>query len=181
MAAVNNKIVISANTSNFFRSHRLGLARFLRDRGYEVQIILPFENYNQETQIDGFPIHRVHLSRKGLNPLFDFRTIIDYYRLFLMIKPGVYHGFTIKPVIYGTIAAWLARVPKRVITVTGLGYVFTSDKKSSWFLQWLVLRMYQMCFMLCHHVVFQNSDDKSFYRPQSIKRSEIKDHTRYGC
>ena len=67
------------------------------------------------------------MDKKGTNLLADlilFKTLFQWYR---QEKPDIVHHFTIKPVIYGSIAARLAKVPRIINTITGLGYVFIED------------------------------------------------------
>ena len=78
------------------------------------------------------------------------------------------HHFTIKPVIYGTIAAKAARVPLIFNTVTGLGYVFT-DQSRVW-LKSLVKALYRLAFFLSDHVFFQNGDDERFFAGRTSKK-----------
>ncbi|RLF32302.1 MAG: glycosyltransferase family 1 protein, partial [Thermoplasmata archaeon] len=72
----------------------------------------------------------------------------------------IVHHFTIKPVIYGSMAAKAARIPVIINTVTGLGYVFT-DQGRAW-LSNMVRALYQGAFSVSDHVFFQNNEDKEF-------------------
>ncbi len=103
------------------------------------------------------------LSRTGMNPL---RDIIDMIRLTFMLrrlKPDVTVGYAIKPVIYGTIAAWLAGVPRRFAMIEGLGYVFTPLKGREPMkrraLRSIVEHLYKTALGRATRVFFLNSDD----------------------
>ena len=72
----------------------------------------------------GLTVHQVPMLRTGTNPLTDLRTAWSLWRLMRQIAPSMVLGYTIKPVIYGTLAAWLAGVPQRFALITGLGYAF---------------------------------------------------------
>ena len=67
------------------------------------------------------------LERRGLNPFKDVYSLFYLWRVFRQIKPDVFFGYAIKPVIYGALAAWLAKVPLRLAMITGLGYTFEAD------------------------------------------------------
>ncbi len=98
-----------------------------------------------------------------MNPLRDG---IDMLRLVLLLRrlhPDVTLGYFVKPVIFGTVAAWLAGVPRRVAMIEGLGYVFTSDVGREPFkrklLRGLVSRLYRFALARAHKIVFLNQDD----------------------
>jgi len=106
----------------------------------------------------------ISMSRKGMNPFAEVRSIFDIYRRYKQQKPDLVHHFTIKPVIYGTIAARLAGVPKIVNSITGLGFVFTSTTLKAKMLGILVKNLYRICFASRKvKVIFQNLDDRDFF------------------
>lgn len=113
----------------------------------------------------GYHIHPVPMQRTGTNPVADFKTMFALYKLMRAIKPDVVLGYTIKPVIYGTLAAWLARVPRRYALITGLGYAFQNveaDSKRSIF-QKLVHGLYQTALAHATKAFFQNPDDLALF------------------
>lgn len=104
----------------------------------------------------------VALDRNGVNPCVDFVCFLDIYRKIFSVRPQVVLGYTAKPVIYGLLAAWLARVPRRYALVTGLGYGFTGARKG--LLQAVLLFLYRFSLARAHKVFFQNPDDENFFR-----------------
>jgi glycosyltransferase involved in cell wall biosynthesis len=86
--------------------------------------------------------------------------IFEFYRIYRQWKPEIVHQFSIKPVIYGTIAARLAKVPIIINTIPGLGYVFTSTEKKRKFLRIIVLFLYRIAGKFSDFMFFQNEDDK---------------------
>lgn len=113
----------------------------------------------------GVEVHEIRLRRTGTNPFMDLGTILDLWKLIVLTKPDYVMGYTVKPVIYGSIAAWLARTPYRFALVTGLGYAFTgvaSGKRG--FLKYLVQVLYRFSLSRAHGVFFQNPDDESLFR-----------------
>jgi glycosyltransferase involved in cell wall biosynthesis len=107
------------------------------------------------------------LSRTGLNPIRDF---IDVFRLIFILrklKPDVSFAFAAKPVIYGSISAWFARVPHRISMIEGLGYFFTdSQEQASLFqraLQSFLNTFYKAGLYLSTTVIFLNKDDVELF------------------
>ena len=91
------------------------------------------------------------------------------------IKPDCILSYTIKPVIYGTLAAWLVKVPKRFALVTGLGYAFQNVDKDSprSIFQKLVHGLYQQELSHCSKTFFQNPDDLALFRALKLLQSNI--------
>lgn len=109
------------------------------------------------------------MSRKGMNPFAELRSIFALYRVYRVQKPDLVHHFTIKPVIYGTIAARLSGVPKIVNSITGLGFIFTSSSPKAQILGVLVKILYRFCFSSSKvRVIFQNLDDRDFFVANNI-------------
>lgn len=159
------KIILAVNTLGSFISHRRGLYLKLRE-GHQVKVILPTSEDHNAAQKEVVPseLLGIRMSRKGMNPLAEIRTIFDLYCQYKKEKPDLVHHFTIKPVIYGTIAARLAGVPKIVNSITGLGFVFTSTSPKAKILGILVKNLYRFCFASPKvKVIFQNLDDRDFF------------------
>lgn len=158
------KLVIATNHPRFFLNHRLGLAERARAEGYRVIGLFPDGKETLDVQAKGFETVTLPLSRKGTSPLAELNSLWSFYKQLVKIQPDIYHGFTIKPVIYGALAARLAKVPQIYGTITGLGYVFIETGWKAKLLRSLVCRLYQFSF---HHknikIVFQNLDDQSLF------------------
>lgn len=107
------------------------------------------------------------------NPIADMKTLIITYRLLRDIKPDYILSYTIKPIIYGTLAAWMARVPKRFILLSGLGYTFQeveeTNKRSGF--QKLVHGLYQQALARSTKVFFQNPDDLNLFKKLNLLKS----------
>jgi len=119
----------------------------------------------------GVQVHDIPAQRAGTNPLMD---ILLFWRLFWLmcrVRPNVVLGYTIKPVIYGTIAAWFVRVPQRFALITGLGYAFTNGRAGA--LQKLIRRMYTFALTRAEKVFFQNPDDLALFRQFGIVPSSV--------
>lgn len=159
------------NNPAFFISHRLPLAMAAKQAGFEVQVAtMPGSAVARIRQL-GFTHHKLPLSRSGRNPLAELHSIWAMYRLFKTVRPRVVHAVTIKPVLYGGIAARLARVPGFLAAVSGLGYIFTGERAG--LMRWLALRLYGLAFRHPHsRVIFQNTNDKTVLLNAGVVRSE---------
>ena len=109
----------------------------------------------------GIPFVPLPVDRRSLNPAADLKLFWTLYRWYRRERPAVVHHFTIKPVIYGSLAARLAGVPRIINTVTGLGYVFTNEAVV--WLRRVVEVQYRLALGCAHYTFFQNEDDRQLF------------------
>ncbi len=155
------KILFVVNVPEFFLSHRLPIALAARDAGYEVHVATAAGEAVQEIRRLGLEHHTVAIARSGQNPLAELSSITSLYRLLRALKPNLVHLVTIKPVLYGGIAARLAGVSAVVAAVSGLGTVFVAQSAAARARRELVSGLYRWAFS--HQrlaVIFQNPDDR---------------------
>lgn len=173
------KFLICANYLPHVLNFRGKLLEAIAKLGYEVHVIAPdLESHTKEhnTLLDlGYIIHAVPMQRTGTNPIADIKTLIAIYRLLRDIQPDYMLSYTIKPIIYGTLAAWLAKVPNRFILLSGLGYTFQeveeSGKRSGF--QKLVHGLYQQALSRSDKVFFQNPDDLNLFKKLQLLKHSI--------
>ncbi len=103
------------------------------------------------------------LTRAGMNPWQDCLDTLRLAFVLRRLQPDVTLGYFIKPVIFGTLAAWLARVPHRVAMIEGLGFVFTNNGEAlslkRRLLRTAVSWLYRLALDKAHKVIFLNKDD----------------------
>jgi glycosyltransferase involved in cell wall biosynthesis len=157
-------ILVVVNDLAFFISHRLPIAMAAQKAGYSVHVAYGDlgKTGERDSVLQGFKLHSVPIQRGGTNPLADLRSVFLLWRLFRRLQPDLVHLVTIKPVLYGGIAARLARVPAVVSAMAGLGFV--SIEKAG--LKAAVLRRVVkplFRWALGHtnqKLIFQNPDDR---------------------
>ncbi len=155
------KLLFVLNEPSYFLSHRLEIGLAAIDKGWDVHVAGPGECPEglKGTEIQ---FHSITLSRKGKNPFSELGTVYSLYGLFKAIKPDLVHLITIKPYLYGGIAARLAGVPSVVSAVAGLGILFSSsDIKYKW-LRAILYPLFKMAFgHKNQRVIFQNKGDRN--------------------
>ncbi|MGJ7460576.1 glycosyltransferase family 4 protein [Halomonas sp. MA07-2] len=172
------RIVVVAGLSRSLVNFRGPLVRALRQAGLEVHAVAPELQDDQVVveKLQGWGVitHSISMQRTGLNPFHDLMAMRDLYRLFREVKPDAVLGYTIKPVIYGTLSAWLARVPNRFALITGLGYAFTgrSTGKRA-YVQKLVRHLYSQALSKTHLVFFQNPDDQALFHEMGLLSGSV--------
>lgn len=155
------------------------LLEAIHQQGYEIHIIAPdlasFPAEHEKLLDLGYFVHEVSMQRTGTNPVADLKTLGSMYTLIKKIKPDYVLSYTIKPVIYGTLAAWLAKVPNRYALITGLGYAFqnveTQTKRSAF--QKLVHGLYQQALSHSHKAFFQNPDDLNLFQDLKLLQPNL--------
>ncbi len=158
------KIILFANTDWYLYNFRLSLAQALRSGGHEVVLVSPPGKFSQRLEGAGFRWIPFPLSRRGTNPLAELTTIWRLRDLYRAEKPDIVHHFTIKCVLYGSLAAHISGVHMlRIINaITGLGFVFIGQGWRAGGLRWLVKSLYRIALKNTQ-VVFQNEDDRALF------------------
>lgn len=149
------------------------LLEAIHAQGYAIHVFAPdltdFPEELQQLQQLGYQVHEIPMQRAGTNPLADLKLLHSLYRMIRQIQPDMVLSYTIKPVIYGTLAAWLARVPKRFALITGLGYAFQNIESGQRSLfQKLVHGLYAQALKHANKVFFQNPDDLKLFQDMQL-------------
>ncbi|WP_163121946.1 glycosyltransferase family 4 protein [Acinetobacter portensis] len=149
------------------------LLEAIHTKGFEIHICAPdlneFSDELNQLQNLGYHVHSVPMQRTGTNPIQDLKTLLALVALMRQIQPDYVLSYTIKPVIYGTLAAWIAGVPNKFALITGLGYAFQnveSGKRSIF--QKLVHGLYAQALKHANKVFFQNPDDLKLFRDMHL-------------
>lgn len=140
-----------------------------RDLGHEVVLACPDDADVPRLEQAGFRWLEVKLSRRGMNPLAELLSLWRLVRLYRQAQPDLVHHFTIKCVLYGSIAARLAGVRPVVNAVTGLGYAFSGRGWRAILARWSVGLLYRLA-LSGTRVVFQNPDDLAVFVSRGFVR-----------
>lgn len=168
------KIILFANTEWYLFNFRLSLAKALQAQGHEVLLISPPGEYGVRLQAQGFRWEALPMNRKSLNPLQELRLLAYLCRLYRREQPALAHHFTIKCVVYGSIAALVARVPARVNAVAGMGYVFTNQALKARLLRPVVRGLMRLVLNgRGARLILQNNDDMAAFAKAGLARPEL--------
>jgi glycosyltransferase involved in cell wall biosynthesis len=152
------KIVISINTSWNVVNFRRGLIEALRARGYDVVIVAPRDEYSSLIPDMGCRYVEIEIDNSGTSPVRDLALLWRYWRILRREKPLVFVGFTIKPNVFGSLAANLNGIPV-INNVSGLGTVFVRGG----LLQRIAKALYRLALARSKVVFFQNDDDRMLF------------------
>lgn len=148
-------------------------------KNHSVHIIIPEEfreNSIVENLIDnGFGVHFIPLSRTSISISNDLKSLFHLIKIIKSEKPDIILSYTIKPVIYGSIAAKIVGIKNIYSLITGLGYAFISLENSNHkitILQKVVFNLYKIALFCSNKVIFQNSDDAEVFKKMNLVNSK---------
>jgi glycosyltransferase involved in cell wall biosynthesis len=157
------RIAIVLNTSWNIYNFRMSFVRTLLAQGYEVHTIAPADDYTHHLTAAGCIHHKVRMDSRGANPIKDLALLAELFMIYRKIRPNIILHYTIKPNVYGTLAAALLRIPV-VNNVCGLGTVFLKDDLVSAF----AILLYKISFRFAQKVFFQNPDDLKLFLDKKL-------------
>ena len=160
------RVCIVVNANWFFWSHRLPIARALRDAGAKVTIVAGLEDEALTPKIEqeGFDFLELKINRGTLTPASNLQTLLQLRRIYAEGAFDFVHHVTMKPVVLGTIAARMSRVPNIINAISGRGYMFLSDSRLGRARSKVAAAIYRAALSTPRmHAIFQNHDDSKFF------------------
>ncbi|HEY8937079.1 MAG TPA: glycosyltransferase family 4 protein [Cyclobacteriaceae bacterium] len=157
------RVAIVLNTSWNIYNFRMNFIKALLSEGVEVHTIAPQDEYTQKLVDLGCIHHRVRMDSRGANIIKDSALVIELYSIYRKVKPDIILHYTIKPNVYGTLAASLLSIPV-INNVCGLGTVFLKDDLVSQ----IAMFLYKVSFRFAKKVFFQNPDDLNLFLDKKL-------------
>ncbi|MBX3328799.1 MAG: glycosyltransferase family 4 protein [Nitrospira sp.] len=143
----------------YFWSHRVDLARAARGAGYDVVVATRVTDHGERIRGEGFQLEPLEMVRRSRNPFREVAAVAELVRLYRRVRPDVVHHVAMKPILYGSVAAWFTRVPAVINAFAGLGYTFMDGRNR--LLRWGMKTALRTVLSLGHSVVLvQNHDDQ---------------------
>lgn len=165
------KIIFLVNIDWFFVSHRLPIAISAIENGYDVFLLTKVTNKKNILLKHGIKVYDISFERSSKNIFKEIVIFIKISFLYFKIKPDIVHHITMKPIIYGSIAASILRIKKSINAFSGLGYLFTDNRKS--FLQKIIFLIINFTSRnKRNNFIFQNNDDLRFFKKNNIISSK---------
>jgi glycosyltransferase involved in cell wall biosynthesis len=161
--------VVSRCAWTLYNFRRSLMRRVAERGGRAVAMGSGGDGFDTRLLAEGFEFQVAPVSLRGVDPVADVRLLLHLVRAFRRLRPDVVHCFTIKPAIYGILAAAIARVPVRIVTITGLGHAFTTGHG---FVRFLVERLYRVALARAHVVFFQNEDDRELFLARGLVEAD---------
>lgn len=162
------KIALVGPTDRSIWSFRRGLIRVLCERGHKVYVLCTSGDYVNQIERLGAIHIPVKISR-FMDPLVDLKYLVRLCRVFSRERFHLVHNFTIKPNVFGAIAARLVGIPRVYALVEGLGFGYPEDPGlKPWICRRILLILYRICCLLSTRVWFINLDDMSLFLSHKV-------------
>lgn len=160
-----NKIAIVANTTWNIYNFRLNILEILLKNNFEIYVIAPVDKYifYKEKYPQVTHIQLKHLGRDSTNPLKDITLFFEFVRIYRQLKPDLVLHYTVKPNIYGGMAAGYLKIPS-IAVVTGLGYAFIHNG----FIKKISKLLYSFSSKFHKRIIFENQDDKKLFTDEKL-------------
>lgn len=165
------KILSFSNTAWYLSNYRLPIDLRLRDSGWEVVMASPDDRFRLKIEAAGFRWREIRMSRSGINPFEEIRTVRQIAAIIREEKPDIVHTFTMKGNVNGSLGARLAGVRRVVNSIAGLGFVYSSNAPLARALRlpsWLMYR----AALSRGRVIFQNGEDLEIFVRQGMVARE---------
>jgi glycosyltransferase involved in cell wall biosynthesis len=167
------KLLFLVTNDWYFWTHRLALARAVRDAGAQVLVMTHINEHGDALRAEGFHvIPWSSMAARSVNPFREVRAVWEVLVAYCRFRPDLIHHIALKPALYGgMVAILLGKIPS-LQTIAGLGYLFTDPPRRLSWLRWLVLAgLWLVQRMGRVKTAFQNTDDRDFFIGASILRS----------
>lgn len=157
----------------YFYCHRLRLAQHIAAAGYEVHVATPPGRFCEAIEAAGLIHHPIRMDRQGRNPFKDLGTIQNLVTLYREVDPLLVHHVALKPIVYGSIAAKITKVPAVVNAMPGMGYVFLSKQLLSRLIRPGIKTAFRVLVNAANsRVILQNPDDLEKWTSWRVMRRD---------
>ena len=160
---VAKKVVISNNDCKYIFLFKKNLIKALIEQGFSVTVVAPKDEFSHRISEIGADHYPIMLNTHSMNLFREILTLISIFRAYKTIKPFVNLLFTLKPNIYGSIAASFLKI-KTINNITGLGSNFIKPGIN----QAVVKILYRFALKLSSKVFFQNHEDRDLFVDQNL-------------
>jgi len=158
----------------YFWSHRLALAREAQRNKYSVIVATRVQEHQQRILLEGFTLISIGMLRRNKNPFTELYSLFELIHIYRTEHPDIVHHVGMKPVAYGSLAARVARVPRVVNAIAGMGYVFSSARiKAKIYRLFIKLILSMLLNRSNTRTIFQNPEDQNILIQTGVVRSEL--------
>lgn len=175
MSEIPKPVIMMLGThASFFLSHRLPLARHLRDHGFRVIVATHADVAPEALLKEGLEFREIAFRRQGTNVFQELQTLLSIFRLYRRERPALVHHISHKPILYGGLAARLAGIRAVVGTLPGLGYAFAAKGLKAGAIRIVLEILYLLRGRFGRsHLIFQNPDDRAFFIDRKFVSSDF--------
>jgi glycosyltransferase involved in cell wall biosynthesis len=168
MSTTNKRILYIDNRVKYVLSHRIPWLAGAQEAGFDVHVTTLTAGNGSQIEEAGYPYHSISEQSRSNNPLDELQLIARLYSLYRDLQPDIVHHITLRSILYGDIANLLYGEPEVVNSVTGLGYLFSSEEVKVHALRTAVLWGLRLLRRENQVFLFQNPDDEALFQQRGI-------------
>lgn len=164
------KVLIVVTEDWYFLSHRLSLAKKLRDEGADVSVACRIQQGRAEIEAENFTLIPLDIARESLSPRAALKTVFALRKIYNQVKPDVIIHVALLTVLLGSIAGFLTSRKTQINMLTGMGFLFIADKlKNRLIRQIIKVFFYGLSVTRNRHIIVQNTDDQKLLQTMGFK------------
>lgn len=161
-------IVFNINSTDFFISHRLEIAKYAIQNGFSVIVI--GDKKSKKLESLNIRSEKIKITRSSIGLFTNLKLIYQYFKLYKKHQPDIIHHITLKPIIFGSIAAKLYQNKAKIINaVSGLGVTFANQ---NW-IAYVIRTLLKFSLRPNHHFIFQNESDLEIFKKLNLIHSNF--------
>jgi len=168
------KILFIINVDWYFNLHWLERVKAAQVAGYEVNVATHFKDASNMAMLEsyGFVCHEVKFNRSSMNPVKELMTLWSVYSVVRRVNADIVHSITVKPNLYAGFACTLLKI-NQVMSVVGLGGVFTKGGVKTKLLQLLTITLYRLSASKnSTRIIFENPDDRALFLAKKVAEDQ---------
>ncbi|MFD0681085.1 MULTISPECIES: glycosyltransferase family 4 protein [unclassified Paenibacillus] len=158
------KIVCIVPYSKYYINFSWDLLKDMKQEGNEIVALAADNIFQQELEAIGVTLITIPLNNTGLNVFYDSYSLHILVKQLKSLQPDIVICYSIKPVLYGTIASRLANIKSTFSFITGIGYVFIGNTVLQKNLLIIVKMLYRLSLKFSNKIFFENPDDLSLFK-----------------
>ncbi|MDF2964908.1 MAG: alpha-D-QuiNAc alpha,3-galactosyltransferase [Rickettsiaceae bacterium] len=169
------KVIIFTNADWHFYAHLLPIALEAKNQGYQVKILTSISHFKDKIEQHGLEVIPIKLKRSSLNPFAELFLLIRIIKIIRKEAPDILHNLTIKPILYGSIAAFVCKTPKVINNFLGMGTIFISNQLKFRLIKFMISKTLNFISNYKKMLfIVQNRDDEKLLSDSGFsKHSEI--------
>lgn len=165
-------ILFLSHTDSNLYNFRLPVMKQLVDNGHRVIALIPHGDCFFKFQKHGIDAISYNINRASLNPLSAIKTILEIAKILKTQQPDIIHTFMLKPNIYGSFAAKIAKLDCVINSLTGLGSFYIENTTKTVLVRFIIETLNKISFKIARTILFQNNDDLQLYVNKGIVKKE---------
>lgn len=171
---IKSKLLYFVSEDKYFLTHKLSHGLVALKNGFEVYVVCKISIYKKKLESFGFRILNFQFNRRNINPIKEIINVYKFFKILNKFKPDLVQCVALKPILYFSICELIFKTnAQKIFAIVGLGYIFINNNFKTKILKFLLLKILKQTFKKNNStIVFQNSDDKTYFLKNNIVKKD---------